>query len=382
MTPAARVQAAIELLDLILISVRDNGPAADVIVNQWFRARRFAGSKDRRAISDMVYRAIRAHGDPPASGREAILALEDLHPFFDGSHYGPTAIGPNEAKLVPAMLPAWLSSRIDTDEQAALLERAPLDVRANSLKTSREALMEALPHAEIISHTKNGLRLNEREKLPAELAGLADVQDAGSQIIAEACQARPGDLVIDLCAGAGGKTLALAGNMENRGRLIACDTDRGRLSRLIPRAEVSGVTCVETRLMNHGQELAALDDIIGHADVVLVDAPCSGSGTWRRNPELRWRLNENRLLNVVKLQAQILKIAFKLVRPGGRLIYAVCSILPEEGERQIGAFLSAHPEFAADKVSNLGRPAGEGRLLTPAHDGCDGFFFATLSKAC
>jgi 16S rRNA (cytosine967-C5)-methyltransferase len=207
--------------------------------------------------------------------------------------------------------------------------------------------------------------------------GLVEVQDEGSQLLSLSCGAAPGMLIIDLCAGAGGKTLALAAEMGNDGRIAACDVDRGRLSRMHPRLQRAGVSIVETRLLNPNRELEALADLRGAADLVLVDAPCSGTGTWRRNPETRWRLTPDRLEKLVALQAHLLGLAAELVRPGGILVYAVCSLLEEEGRGQAGAFGSLRSAFVSQPpVMEFGRPAGPGRLLTPGRDRTDGFFVA------
>ena len=378
MTPSARVQSSIEILDLIIASVRDNGAAADTIIANWFKTRRFAGSGDRRAVRDLIYRAIRTFGDVPKSGRVAMLGLAaddaDLAALFDGSPHGPPAIGASERPAVPSLLPGWLARIIPEDEHEALLERAPFDLRVNILKTTREAVLPMLEGAEPIDGTANGLRLPDKIPLAnrPELNGLIEVQDAGSQMIAETCQAKPGQIVIDLCAGAGGKTLALAAEMDGQGALYACDTDRGRLSRLIPRAQVAGAYFVQTRMLNPKRESEILGDLLDSADCVLVDAPCSGTGTWRRNPELRWRLTHARLDAVITLQAYLIDLAATLVKPGGALVYAVCSLIGEEGQAQVDAFLRHQTGWTLESA----------RTLTPSCDKTDGFFVARLIRAC
>lgn len=378
MTPSARVQSSIEILDLIIASVRDNGAAADTIIANWFKTRRFAGSGDRRAVRDLIYRAIRTFGDVPKSGRVAMLGLAaddaDLAALFDGSPHGPPAIGASERPAVPSLLPGWLARIIPEDEHEALLERAPFDLRVNILKTTRDAVLPMLEGAEPIDGTANGLRLPDKIPLAnrPELNGLIEVQDAGSQMIAETCQAKPGQIVIDLCAGAGGKTLALAAEMDGQGALYACDTDRGRLSRLIPRAQVAGAYFVQTRMLNPKRESEILGDLLDSADCVLVDAPCSGTGTWRRNPELRWRLTHARLDAVITLQAYLIDLAATLVKPGGALVYAVCSLIGEEGQAQVDAFLRHQTGWTLESA----------RTLTPSRDKTDGFFVARLIRAC
>lgn len=378
MTPPARLQAAIEILDLIIASVRDNGAAADTIIANWFKTRRFAGSGDRRAVRELIYRAVRTFGDVPKSGRAAMIGLaaddEDLSPLFDGSAHGPPGIGASERGSVPSLLPGWLARIIPEEEHEALLERAPFDLRVNTLKATREQVIAMLEGAEAIAGTANGLRLPDKIPLAnrPELSGLIEVQDAGSQMIAATCEAKPGQLVIDLCAGAGGKTLALAADMAGQGKLYACDTDRGRLSRLIPRAQVAGAFAVETRMLNPKRETEALDDLVDSADCVLVDAPCSGTGTWRRNPELRWRLTHARLDAVITLQAYLIDLAATLVKPGGALVYAVCSLIEEEGRAQIDAFLRHQSGWTLESAMTL----------TPSRDMTDGFFVARMIRAC
>ena len=222
------------------------------------------------------------------------------------------------------------------------------------------------------------------EQWEAYNLGLIEVQDGGSQLVCGAVGARPGEVVVDLCAGAGGKTLQLAAEMENRGRLIACDVARDRLSRLGPRAARAGVAIVEQRLLNPAREMEALGDLAGQADAVLVDAPCSGTGTWRRNPEGRWRLSQGELAKLVALQARLMDMAAGLVRPGGRLVYVTCSLLDAEGAGQVAAFLERHRgAWRAEPLAlAAGRARGAGWRLDPALDGCDGFFVARLERLC
>jgi 16S rRNA (cytosine967-C5)-methyltransferase len=392
MTPAARVQAAIEVLDLVIAAARNNGPPADRIVSDWFRARRFAGSGDRRAVRELVYAAIRRCGEVPQSGRAAMLRLarDDgaLAALFDGSRHAPAPIAPDGPVAAGGVAPRWLedalaASGIAGAEAEALLGRAPLDVRVNTLKATRDSL--ALPIAAEPTLAPQALRLpfgTPVEQWDAYRAGLVEVQDTGSQLACAAVAARPGETVIDLCAGAGGKTLALAAAMANRGRLIACDTDRARLSRLLPRAERAGAAIIETVLLDPGREGEALAGWRGGADAVLVDAPCSGTGTWRRNPEARWRLTAAQLARYGAVQARLLDVAAALVRPGGRLVYVTCSLLDGEGADQMASFLTRHDGWtAAPPALSAGRPRGTGLRLTPLHDGTDGFFVALSTAA-
>lgn len=393
MTPAARVQTAIELLDQIIMACRDNGPAADRIIVDGMRARRYAGSKDRRAIRDLVFRAIRRSGDLPESGRAAMVGLATVDPelasLFNGASYGPEPIGADEAGAPAALVPSWLQPLLEPSLPAtdwpALLERAPLDVRINRLKADAQGIeqfdtqwapIEGLPDARRVAGEGSA------ELHAAMEAGLVEVQDAGSQLVTLACPVASGMTSVDLCAGAGGKTLALAVMMENNGRIICCDTDRARLSRLMPRAERAGVTIAETRLLNPGRETSALEDIAQAVDMVLIDAPCSGMGTWRRNPEGRWRLTPDRLARLNQTQRALLEVGAGLIRPGGSMVYVVCSLLDVEGREAVEAFLARHGCWVADPPSlPCGEPHGPGLRLTPARHGTDGFFVARLKRA-
>jgi len=389
MTPQARVQAAIEILDEIVLAARAKGAPADRLLSDWFRTRRFAGSKDRRAVRELVYAAIRACGDIPQNGRAAMARLAGADPalaaLFDGSRHAPAPLGADEEVAAGGFAPPWLeaalrASDVQEADLAALLERAPLDIRVNTLKGAAAALPES-GTATIAPH---GLRFPPGtgvEQWDAYQAGAIEVQDAGSQLCAEAVGAQSGESVVDLCAGAGGKTLALAAAMADRGRILACDSDRPRLSRLLPRAHRAGASIIETRLLNPMNEAAALADWRGSADAVLVDAPCSGTGTWRRNPEARWRLDPRELDRLAAIQARLLDVGAALVRPGGRLVHVVCSLLDAEGSDQVEAFLARSPGWRAVPLDlGAGTPRGQGVRLSPVLDGCDGFFVARLER--
>lgn len=392
MRPAARLQSAIELLDAIIIAARDGGSSADQLAKRFFAERRYAGSKDRRAVREFAWSAIRRFGERPETARSAFVAMADndadLADLFDGSDYGPATIDDNEPRASGDVLPEWLlpylSPLVDGAERKALLDRAPLDLRANALKVDRNAVLPELAEAETLAHSPYALRLptgSSIEDHPAHLDGRIEIQDLGSQLIVDACKAEPGMTVLDLCAGAGGKTLALAAAMGGDGRLIATDTNRARLDQLKPRANRAGAGYIETRLLDPGRELAKLDDLKGQCDVVLIDAPCSGSGTWRRNPETRWRLTPVRLKRVIDEQAKLLSIGAELVTSGGHLIFAICSLLESEGRGQVAEFLKARQGFMPVPTDvHAGRTEGDGTLLTPLHDGSDGFFFARLQK--
>jgi 16S rRNA (cytosine967-C5)-methyltransferase len=396
MTPAARIQTAIEILDAIAAAAREGGAPADAILADAMRARRYAGSKDRRAIRALVYDAIRAVRSAPESGRAAMLALADAQPdlaaLFDGSAYGPASIAADEPRAQTGVAAQALIDLFDPlvgeGEHDALLARAPLDLRANRIKVSGGDLAALFPEGAPIPGAPDGWRLPPETAAvqhPAYAEGAFEVQDAASQYASAALSAAPGQAIVDLCAGGGGKTLAIASLTANDADILACDTNRARLQQLPPRAERAGATRIETRLLNPGQEVAMLADWQGRANRVFVDAPCSGSGTWRRSPELRWRLTPARLESHLADQAKLIDIAADLVAPGGKLLYAVCSIIAREGRAQVDDFLNRNPGWTADAgylPEGIGRAAGGGFLLTPAHDGCDGFFLARLTSPC
>lgn len=395
MTPGARAGAAIELLDAIIDAAEQGGAAADTLIARYFKTRRYAGSKDRRAVRELIYRAIRHSGERPASGRDALIGAaagdSEVLAMFDGSQHAPAPIFEGESGTQASLVPVWLMGRFDPlaadkSEHAALLERAPLDLRVNRLKTDRAAALEALGQGEVTPLSPLGIRLPEGtqiEQSEAWLSGMVEVQDEGSQWLALACGAEPEMGVVDLCAGGGGKTLALAAEMANRGDIVASDTDRGRLQRMPLRLERAGVAIVEPRLLDPGREREALADLAGQADLVLIDAPCSGTGTWRRNPEARWRLTPERLNRLTELQAHLIDIGAELVKPGGALVYAVCSLLAEEGRFQSEAVSGRHSALVEEPIAiKGGRDAGPGRLLTPHHDRTDGFFVARWRRSC
>jgi 16S rRNA (cytosine967-C5)-methyltransferase len=265
-----------------------------------------------------------------------------------------------------------------------LLERAPVDLRANISRASRDELLDQFEGSVTTPISPWGIRLPPDSRVddhPAFAAGLVEVQDEGSQLIALACDPSNDDRVLDLCAGAGGKSLALAAAAP-LATILATDSNRARLSKLAPRAERAGAT-IETRLLNPPTELEDLADWQRTADLVLVDAPCSGSGTWRRNPEGRWRLTPERLDRVIGLQQRLLDIAAELVKPGGHLVYAVCSLLSREGAGQIDRFLGHRSSWISEETPIAGgRSDGAGRLLTPGYDRTDGFFVARLKCPC
>ncbi|MEP6201406.1 MAG: RsmB/NOP family class I SAM-dependent RNA methyltransferase, partial [Marinomonas sp.] len=310
-----------------------------------------------------------------------------------GSTHAPVPIEPGEAVAAAGIAPEWLlellnASGVDGEAVGAMLDRAPLDVRVNTLKADRSTV-ELPVEAEPLT-APQALRLpsgTQVEQWDAYRAGLVEVQDHGSQLACLAAGAKPGESVIDLCAGAGGKTLGLAAAMENQGVLLACDTDLGRLRQLKPRAERAGAGIIEQQLLNPGQELAMLEAHHANADLVLVDAPCSGTGTLRRKPEGKWRLKPAALEQYGQLQDRLLDIAAALTKPGGRIAFITCSLLDTEGADRVAAFLARHSGWSAQQPDlPLGEPHGHinatGTRLDPFHHGTDGFFIAILRSAC
>lgn len=395
MTPGGRAQAAVELIDQIAAAAREDGAAADTLIARYFATRRYAGSKDRRAVREWVYAAIRLAGERPVDGRAAMVALADrddaLRAAFDGSPHAPAPIRIDEPRAFSGVAPAWLidalrASGLAPETLPALVGRAPLDVRVNRLSADRDSMLAAISGAVSIPHAPDGLRLppgTNLKTMPGVEPGTLEVQDAGSQIVTTALAARPGERIVDLCAGGGGKTLALAAAMANTGELLACDIDRTRLQRLPPRAARAGVTIVQTRLLDPKHEAESLADWGKAADGVLIDAPCSGTGTWRRNPEARWRLTPERVARLAARQQYILDVGAALVRPGGALVYIVCSLLDAEGAKQVPTFLDRHPGWRAEPLAlAAGRPHGAGLRLDPARNDTDGFFVARLRAPC
>lgn len=391
MTPAARLQAAIEIVDEVIASAREDGPPADTIVTRYFKRRRYAGSKDRRAVRELVFRAIRRSAERPESGRAAILGLAEDEPVLMelfGQPRGPEPVEAGEPVAPPAIIPEWLLPELSTlltkSEWPALLERAPVDLRVNVSRISRDDLLTEFPDAEPTPHSPWGIRLTADTRIDDQLAyqqGLIEVQDEGSQLIALACEPSNDQQMLDLCAGAGGKSLALA-SVAPEATILATDSNRARLSKVAPRAERAGAS-IEARLLNPPKELDQLADWREAADLVLVDAPCSGSGTWRRNPEGRWRLTPERLDRLIKVQQRLLDIAAELVKPGGQLVYAVCSLLSREGAVQIDRFLQHRSSWISEETPiAAGRLDGAGRLFTPGHDWTDGFFVARFRRPC
>jgi 16S rRNA (cytosine967-C5)-methyltransferase len=400
---------AIEILE----ALETTAQPSDRFLKAWFRSRRFAGSGDRRAIAERVFsiqrhRAALAHRMGDERPRALMIASllensEDVEALFSGG-YGPAPLSDAERAVIAAAptpapdwvrgeYPHWLESELSRafgsrlmEEMQAFIGRAPTDLRANILKASREEVLEALRaqgvQAEPTPYAPHGIRITGEAGNLSETAlfksGAFEIQDEAAQIAAALCAPAPGMRVLDLAAGAGGKSLALAAAMQNKGEIIACDVRGDALVELEKRSQRAGVAIIKTLHLDHSQPS-------GPFDLVLVDAPCSGTGTWRRQPELRWRLTPARLAELTMLQDRLLDRAAGLTRPGGRLVYATCSILPAENQDRVAAVLSRHPGLTLLDLSRgwpVNQPPGLGRdfRATPALTGTDGFYCAGLRR--
>jgi 16S rRNA (cytosine967-C5)-methyltransferase len=431
MTPAARLAAAIEVFANL---EADRRPANDAL-KAWGLAHRFAGSGDRAGIAGLVYDALRRRAssawimgaETPRAillgmfKRERGLDTEAIAKLADGAGYGPAALTDDErARLdaadmttAPAYVagdyPEWLDAHFErvfgdnrAEEGAALASRAPLDLRVNTLKAdifkAEASLSDLKPEEGQWSPWALRVHLGADSKSPAIhaepafLKGMIEVQDEGSQLAALLSGAKPGEQVLDLCAGAGGKTLALAAMMQNKGQVFATDDDKRRLAPIHDRLARSGARNVQVRTPKSiGGEI---DDLTGRCDLVLIDAPCTGTGSWRRNPDAKWRVRPGALEQRQKEQAEILDRAAALVKAGGRIAYITCSVLDEENGAQVRGFMTRHHEFSvqppAEVAKALGertadfttaaRLSGEGILMTPRTTGTDGFFISVMKR--
>ncbi len=431
MTPAARLSAAIEVLTELETKRR---PAADAL-KEWGLAHRFAGSGDRAAIASLLYDTLRRKAsaaylmgeETPRAVLLGMLKLERgldvaaIDRLADGGRFAPAPLSDAERSAlanrvlleapphVAGDYPEWLDeklARVFGDERAAegggLARRAPLDLRVNTLKTDREAAAAALAHLNVqpTRWSPDGLRIvlaSDARNVavhaePKYLAGHVEIQDEGSQLAALLSGAQPGMQVVDLCAGAGGKTLALAALMQNRGQIFATDLDKRRLAPIHERLERAGTRDVQVRTPRGRED--ALTDQHGRIDLVLIDAPCTGTGTWRRNPDAKWRVRPGALAERIKEQATVLDRAADLVKPGGRIAYVTCSVLADENADQVQGFVARHPEFAVLPTAELLAPLGERALIfrqavviseagvqmTPRRTETDGFFVSVLTR--
>jgi 16S rRNA (cytosine967-C5)-methyltransferase len=430
MTPAARATAALEALADIEARRR---PAAEAL-KDWGLAHRFAGSGDRAAIASLVYDALRRRASsswlmgedsPRAQVLGALsslrrLGLAEIEALFSGERFAPTPLTESEReRLATATLegapdhvrgdyPEWLAAAFAESfgedaaaAGAALASRAPVDLRVNTLKSNRDKALAALAHLdpEPTPFSPVGLRVAVKadgrgpalSAEPLYVKGHVEVQDEASQLAALLSGAAPGAQVLDLCAGAGGKTLALAAMLANKGQVYATDEDGRRLAPLYARLERSGARNAQVRAPRGPSDPVA--DLAGRCDLVFVDAPCTGSGAWRRNPDAKWRIRPGALDERMKDQAEILERATKFVRPGGRLVYVTCSVLKAENEDRVAAFLATREDFLPLDAANMARAAGlpaladfasklgPGLRLDPLRTGTDGFYVAGLARA-
>jgi 16S rRNA (cytosine967-C5)-methyltransferase len=431
MTPAARLSAAIELIDTI---DAQRVPAAKAL-KEWGTAHRYAGSGDRAAISGLIWDVLRRRASSAwlmdaDTARARVLGMlklergmntEAIAALCDGGRFAPEPLSeveraaltsrnldgapPHVAGDYPEWLDAHLAAVFGDDrvvEATAMASRAPLDLRVNTLKAKREKVQASLKHlgATPTPWSPIGLRIElgadaRNPGIHAEedfIKGAVEVQDEGSQLAAMFTAAKPGEQVIDLCAGAGGKTLALAAMMGGKGRLIATDRDKRQLAPIFERLSRAGVHNAEVRAPKGDSD--PLADIKASADLVLIDAPCTGTGTWRRNPDAKWRMRPGALEVRLKDQAEVLDRAAGLVKPGGRIAYVTCSVLPPENGDQIRSFLSRQEGFSiqppnetasvlwdrAEDFEAAALQSAEGWLMTPRRTGTDGFFVSVLKK--
>ena len=430
MTPAARLSAAID----IFAGIADLRVPLGEALKEWGRRNRYAGAKDRTAIASLVYDALRARASAAwimggESPRDVILGAlkisrgldaEAISNLCSGDRYAPAALTDAErARLESASLdgapdhvqgdyPEWLAPHFArafgadaVAEGRALAQRAPVDLRVNLLKTSREKALEELAHLDPVAtpFSPLGLRIAVAgdgrgpalSAEPAYVKGLVEVQDEASQIAALIARPQAGEQVLDLCAGGGGKTLALASLMGNSGQIYATDSDGRRLMPIYERLERSGARNVQVRAPRGKTDI--LEDLEGRCDLVLVDAPCTGVGAWRRNPDAKWRMRPGALEQRMKDQDAVLERAATYVKAGGRIVYVTCSLLLDENEDRVAAFLQAHAYYAAldmreaATAANLGGLndksdfGAHGMTLRPSKIGADGFFICAMRRA-
>lgn len=418
MIEPARAQAAIEILDQVASSLSNDGPSADVLIRKYFRTRRYAGSKDRRSVTGMVYQVIRDWGflSDAAAGdirKMMLLTLGDTD-LFTGKEHAPAEASDEEKQFLSEThekqphhhlnYPQWLKDRLQKrfadnfeDELESLNGRAPFELRVNLGKTTL-AKVEDLLKADGIDFNKGkwaetALILADNPRIDSwEIykSGQVEIQDEAAQLAVEISDLKPGQQVMDLCAGAGGKTLAAAAYMENKGQIYAFDNNYNRLKDLKPRAKRANVRILQGQHVDTagGKRQNILSEHLGRMDRVILDVPCSGSGVWRRNPELKWRLDEEALLKYCRIQKNLLSEAWTFVKPGGRLVYMTCSLFHDENETQVTEFLGEHEDvrlvpytdqYNKTELKTLSS-LPECLALSPSSHGTDGFFVAILEK--
>ncbi len=421
-----RIQAAIEVLQ----DIEARSRPVSVALKDWGNAHRFAGSSDRNAIGNIVYDVMRRrsstgyiYGDDPAGLvfgtllRNWGMSLAQLNQALEGDKFAPEipvaqleAAEKKDLAFMPAEIeadvPSWISDHLEEafgeewiEEAKAMTERPPLDLRVNTLKAGVDKVLKQLDqkNAKSTAIAHHGIRIpaagtdGRTPNVTAEPGyqkGHFEIQDEGSQIVSQLVFAKPGEQVFDLCAGAGGKTLALAAEMDNKGQVHAHDSDKQRLAPIFERLKRAGTRNVQVHPAGE-----SLDHLHGTFDRVVVDAPCTGSGTWRRHPDTKWKLTQDQLGKRMQEQAAILDNARQFVRPGGYLCYITCSIFQDENERQVYAFGDRHHDFdllsageAWEELfgSQSPKPWSSDMncvTLTPRSTGTDGFFFAVLQRS-
>jgi 16S rRNA (cytosine967-C5)-methyltransferase len=398
--------------------LRFTGPA-DAILSRYFRENPKLGSRERHAVAEGVYAVLRnkltyasfsESGYGPAMRRLALLGLADangaqaLAGLSEEESGWLERIAQIDRNALPAALranfPQWLFDKLvarDGEEQVlaladALNRSAPLDLRVNALKAKREDVIAELATAPIVCESTPyaplGIRIMKKpalQNLPLFQSGAIEVQDEGSQLLAQVVGAKRGEMVVDFCAGAGGKTLALGAAMRNTGRLYAFDVSEKRLNKLKPRLARSGLSNVHPVVIAHEND-GKVKRLAGKIDRVLVDAPCSGLGTLRRNPDMKWRQTPQSVNELRAKQSSILSSAARLVKPGGRLVYATCSLLEEENEAVVSQFMNDHGDFALVPMKDvleeqkIALEMGDYLKLLPQVHGTDGFFAAVLER--
>ena len=423
-----RLAAAIE----VLADIEGRHRPVSEALKSWGLGNRFAGAGDRAAIGNLVYDALRrrashAFAMQSEAPRASVLSVavrdwgetpDRLNAAFAGDNFAPAAIADAEAALLLAIdplvgapdhvradVPEWVGPSLAQScgsnwvaEGQAMTGRPPLDLRVNTLKATRDRVVKALHRLtpEVTPITALGIRFSAGSgdaRTPnvqsdeGYLKGWFEVQDQGSQIVAALAGARPGEQVLDLCAGAGGKTLAMAADMQNKGQIFAYDSERPRLAPIYDRLKRNGVRNVQVRAPEPG----ALADLEGKMDRVLIDAPCTGTGTWRRRPDSKWKLTPEQVALRVGEQHAILAEGLRYVKPGGVLVYITCSILSDENDGQIERFIAENPQFAADDPQKLWTAhfpgvsaphlSALGLTLTPFTTATDGFFISVLRRA-
>lgn len=427
MRHAAQLQATIELLD----QIAETKYPADRIMSTYFKQHRYIGSKDKAAISENLYTILRNKmrfeyilnsKDLGVHSRMLVALLlkmddGDLYTTFDGDKYSPKRLKPGQLERFSELdlnvidaaplntrlnVPEWIAPKLEKalgdryeQEMIATNQRATTDIRVNTLKSSIAPVEQALADVGYVAHKTDlspwAIRFDKRAALfglPAFKQGWFEIQDEGSQLLALLTGAKPGQKIVDFCAGAGGKTIAMAAMMENKGTIYACDVHTKRLEQLGKRTKRSGVHNVRTHVLSSEHD-KWVKKHAEYADTVLIDAPCTGTGTWRRSPDSRWNLAQENLDNLVALQQSIMQSAKRLVKPGGLLLYATCSLLEEENEEQVLKFLESNPDFSPESFE-IPQPLSEypERFINAGHEirtfpgltQTDGFYVASLRR--